>query len=100
VFDFDIGDMMLFEEQQHVMDNIVESPHELYILTGTPGSDKTFFVNNIARYFQYHNKIVILSATTGVIARRLSMLDTIIHTFQEIFVNDVWEAKFKDATIW
>jgi replicative DNA helicase len=100
VFHFDIGDMMLYEEQQHVMDNYVQSPQELYILAGTPGSAKTFFVNNIARYFQHHHKIVILSATTGVIARRLSMLNTIIHTFQEIFVNDVWEAKFKDATIW
>jgi predicted PilT family ATPase len=80
---------MLSEEQQHIMDNIVQSPQELYIFASTPGSDKTFFVNNIARYFQHHNKIVILSATTGVIARGLSMLDTITHTFQEIFVNDV-----------
>ena len=91
---------MLSEEQQHVMDNSVQSPQELYILAGTPGSDKTFFVKNIARYFQHHNKIVILLATTRVIARRLSMLDTVVHTFQEIFVNDVQEAKFKDATIW
>ena len=100
MFDIDIGDMMLSEEQQYVMNNIVQSPQELNILTNTPGSDKTFFVNNIARYLQHHNKIVILSATTGVIAHRLSMLNTIIHTFQEIFVNVVWEAKFKDATIW
>ena len=91
---------MLSKEQQHVMDNIVQSPQELYILTDTPGSDKTFFLNYIARYSQHHNKRVILSATTRVIARRLSMLEPMIHIFQEIFVNDVWEAKFKDATFW
>jgi hypothetical protein len=79
---------------------VVVSPEELYILTGSPESDKIFFVRYIAWYFQHHNKRVILSATTGVIACRLSMLDAIIHTFQEIFVNDVWEAKFKDAAIW
>ena len=82
------------------MDNIVQSPQKLYILTGAPGNDKTFFVNYIALYFQHHNKIAIISATTGVIARRLSMLESIIYIFQEFFLNDVWEAKFKDAAIW
>jgi hypothetical protein len=48
VFDIDIGEMVLSEEQQQVMDNIVQSPQELYILTGSPESDKTFLVRYIA----------------------------------------------------
>jgi hypothetical protein len=47
VLDIDIGDMMLSEEQ-HVMNNIVQSPQELNILTCTPGSDKIFFVKYIS----------------------------------------------------
>lgn len=44
MFDVDIGDMMHTEEQQHVIDNIVQNPQGLHILTGTPGSCKTLFV--------------------------------------------------------
>jgi ATP-dependent exoDNAse (exonuclease V) alpha subunit len=44
----------------------------LHVLTGTPGSGKTFFVKYLAQYFQTQNKIVLLSATTGAAALRLS----------------------------
>lgn len=56
VFDIDIANMILTEEQQHVMDNILQNSHRLHILTGTPGSGKTFFVKYIAQYFQKYNK--------------------------------------------
>ena len=47
VFDIDIVNMILTDEQQHVMDNILQNPHGLYILTGILGSGKTFFVKYI-----------------------------------------------------
>ena len=43
VFDIDIAYMVLTEEQQYVMDNILQNPHGLHILTCTPGSEKMFF---------------------------------------------------------
>jgi type II secretory ATPase GspE/PulE/Tfp pilus assembly ATPase PilB-like protein len=57
--------MVLTEEQQHIMDNILQNPHGLHILAGTPGSGKTFFVKYITQYFQKHDKKIILSATTA-----------------------------------
>ena len=80
VFDIDIANMILTEEQQHVMDNILQNSHRLHILTGTPGSGKTFFVKYIAQYFQKHNKKVTLSATTGAAVLRLSKSASTIHT--------------------
>ena len=40
VFDIDIANMVLIEEQQHVMDNIVQNSHGLHILPCTPRSEK------------------------------------------------------------
>ena len=64
VFNIDIADMVLTEEQQHVMDNILQNSHGLHILTSIPRSGKTFFVKYITQYFQKHDKKIILSATT------------------------------------
>ena len=51
VFDIDIADKVLTEEQQHVMDNIVQNSYALHILIGTPRSGKIFFVKYTAQLF-------------------------------------------------
>ena len=79
VFDIDIAEMVLTEEQQHVMDNILQTSHKLHILTDTQGSGKTFFVKYITQYFQKHDKIIILSATTGAATLKLSKSASIVH---------------------
>ena len=51
VFNIDIVNMILTDEQQHVMDNILQNPNGLHILTCTLGSGKIFFVKYITQYF-------------------------------------------------
>ena len=43
VFDMHISNMTLTNDQQYVLDNILQNHMGLYVLTGTSGSDKTFF---------------------------------------------------------
>ena len=52
VFDIHISDMTLTNEQQYVFDNVIQNHVGLHILTGTPGSGKTFFIKYLAQHFQ------------------------------------------------
>ena len=75
VFDIDIGDMVLIEEQQHVMDIIVQNPQTLHILLGSPGSCKTYIV----QYFRISNEMVVFLATTEATTLTLSRSASIVH---------------------
>ena len=76
--------MTLTPDQQRVFYVILQNPTGLYVLTGTPGSGKTFFVKYLAQYFQTQNKLVLLSATTGAAALRLSSTASTTHTLFRI----------------
>ena len=83
VFDIQLSDMMLIPDQ-HVFLAILQNPTGLHVLTGTPGSGKTFFVKYLAQYFQTQNKLVLLSATTSAAALRLSSTASTTHTLFRI----------------
>ena len=84
VFDIHISDMTLTNEQQHVLDNILQNPIGFHVLTGTPGSGKTFFVKYLAQHFQLLKKNVLICATTGAAALRLSPTALTAHTLFRI----------------
>jgi type II secretory ATPase GspE/PulE/Tfp pilus assembly ATPase PilB-like protein len=52
-FDINIVDIVLTEEQQHVINNIVINSQGLYILTNALGSGRTFLVNTLPNIFIY-----------------------------------------------
>ena len=84
VFGIQLSDMMLTPDQQRVLHVILQNPTGLHVLTGTPGSGKTFFVKYLAQYFQIQNKLVLLSATTGATALRMSSTASTAHTLFRI----------------
>jgi type II secretory ATPase GspE/PulE/Tfp pilus assembly ATPase PilB-like protein len=44
--------MMKFDnEQQHILDSVIENPHNLHIFTSTFSSGKTFFIKYITQHF-------------------------------------------------
>ena len=80
VFDIHVSNMILTNEQQHVLDNILQNPIGLHVLTSTPGSGKTFFVKYLAQHFQLLQKNILICATTGAAALRLSPTASTAHT--------------------
>jgi hypothetical protein len=76
--------MMLTPDQQRVFHVILQNPTGLHVLTGTPGSGKTFFVKYLAQHFQIQNKLVLLSATIGAAALRFSSNASTAHTLFRI----------------
>jgi hypothetical protein len=52
-FDINIVDIVLTEEQQHVINYIVINSQGPYILTNALGSGKTFFVNTLPNIFVF-----------------------------------------------
>jgi KaiC/GvpD/RAD55 family RecA-like ATPase len=59
-------DMTLIQEQEGILDSIMANPECFYVLTGTPGSGKIFFIKFITQYLQLKAKIVLLSRTMGL----------------------------------
>lgn len=51
----------------------------LHIITGVPGSGKTFLIKYLTTHFIGCNKNIILTASTGATATRLSSLAKIVH---------------------
>jgi Cdc6-like AAA superfamily ATPase len=84
VFYIQLSDMMLTSDQQRVFHAILQNPTGLHVLTGTPGSGKTFFVKYLAQHFQIQNKLVLLSATIGAAALRFSSNASTAHTLFRI----------------
>jgi DNA replication protein DnaC len=79
-FDIQISEMTLTQEQEGVLDSIMANPEGLHVLTGTPGSGKSFFIKYITQYLQLKGKTILLSGTTGATARRLSKTANTVHT--------------------
>jgi hypothetical protein len=70
----------LNDEQQAVFDAIRANPTGMHIISGCPGSGKTFLTKYIAHHFQSTGKHVLLCATTGAAATRLGPSATTVHT--------------------
>jgi ATP-dependent exoDNAse (exonuclease V) alpha subunit len=49
-------------------------------MSGTPGSGKTFFIRYLTEYYMLLKKKVILTATTGCVASRLSSKASTVHS--------------------
>jgi ATP-dependent exoDNAse (exonuclease V) alpha subunit len=84
VFYIKLSNMMLTPDQQRVFHVILQNPTGLHVLTGTPGSGKTFFVKYLAQYFQTQNKLVLLSTATSAAALRLSSTASTTHSLFRI----------------
>jgi ABC-type multidrug transport system ATPase subunit len=80
IFNTQMSVMTLTQEQERVLDFIMTNPKGLHVLTGTPGSGKSFFIKYIIQYLQSNNKTVLLSGTIGAAARRLSRIANTLHT--------------------
>ena len=76
--------MTLTNEQQYILDNILQNLVGLHVLSGTPGSGKTFFVKYMAQHFQLLQKNVLMCATTGAATWRLCPTTSTAHTFFHI----------------
>jgi ABC-type glutathione transport system ATPase component len=80
IFDIQISEMKLTQEQEDVLDSIMAHPKGLHVLIGTPGSGKSYFIKYIIQYLQLKGKTVLLSGTTGAATRRLSKTANMVHT--------------------
>ena len=80
IFDIQLSDMMLTQEQESVLDAIMANPKGLHVLTKTPGNGKSFFIKYIIPYLSVKGKTVLLSETMGAASRRLSRLANTVHT--------------------
>lgn len=69
----------LTKDQQKIYDNLLEKPGGLHIISGTPGSGKTFIIRYLIYNLTNQNKSIILTATTGATAMRIFRLARTAH---------------------
>jgi hypothetical protein len=79
-FAHDIANAVLTDEQQVVFNAIMAQPYGVHVISGCPGSGKTFLTKYITHHLQLQSKRVLLSATTGAAATRLGASATTAHT--------------------
>jgi hypothetical protein len=79
-----ILDMTLTEEQQVVLDAIVGCASGVHVIRGVPGAGKTLLAKKIAVAFQGAGKVVLLAASTGPAACRLSCRARTVHAAFQI----------------
>ena len=77
--DFDTAS--LNAEQASIVERITAASHGIHVISGVPGSGKTFLIKCIARAFTRSDKVVRVSATTGAAAARLGSFATTTHSF-------------------
>ena len=88
-----IGDVMFHDlpelstEQQAVVDDIVNSDEDWHFLTGCPGTGKTHTMKHISREYTRRGKNVIVCASTGAAALRLSSIAITAHSLFAINPN-------------
>lgn len=70
----------LEEDQLRAMRALLAAESGLHLITGGPGCGKTFLTKFLARAWCQGNKTVILTATTGAAATRLSRFATTVHS--------------------
>ena len=69
----------LTSDQNKICNKLLHVKNGLHIVTGTPGSGKTHLIRFLAYQYVKANKSVILTATTGAAATRLSSIATTVH---------------------
>ncbi|KAK9827574.1 hypothetical protein WJX74_011054 [Apatococcus lobatus] len=77
--DFDTA--TLTPEQDGIVAQLLSHPKGLHVISGVPGSGKSFLIKCIARAFTRGHKVVRISATTGAAASRLGTFATTAHSF-------------------
>ena len=64
--------LSLNQEQKSVFDAIAANPCGLHVVTGNPGTGKSFLIQYLHHYFHEQQKNVLLAASTGVAALKLA----------------------------
>lgn len=71
--------MILTGDQLEAWHNLQMHIRGLHFVTGPPGSGKTFFTTYIINEWRKQGKLVLLCATTGAAAIRMSPEATTVH---------------------
>ena len=75
-------------DQEKVINAIVSNPKGLHVLSGPPGSGKSLTTQIVTDKLRANNKIVVLTATTGCAAVRLSLYAGTVHSCFSLPVKD------------
>ena len=70
----------LLPQQQSAFDMITKADGGLFLLTGGPGSGKSFLTKKLAFHFRDQDKVVLLCGSTGAAAVRLSKYAGTVHS--------------------
>ena len=76
----DLRGVTLNADQEKVIRDLMESLSGLHCLSGPPGSGKSFTIKVLTDRLRAGHKIVVLTATTGCAAVRLSVFAQTAHT--------------------
>jgi ATP-dependent exoDNAse (exonuclease V) alpha subunit len=88
-FSFEMENVRLNDEQQHIFDNISNIGSGLYFIEGTPGNRKTFFIKYLTNHLiQKIEKKILLCAPIGAAATRLSSNTSTIHGQFKLPIKD------------
>jgi hypothetical protein len=79
-FQLPAGGGALLEEQQRVFDAVTAMQGGFVLLTGGPGSGKTYLTKRLALHFRQKERKVLFSASTGAAAMRLSRFASTNHS--------------------
>lgn len=71
---------LLTPDQLHVFNNLKFAKSGLHVLTGPPGTGKTFFISFLKIFWESKGRVVLLTTTTGIVALRLHNSARIVHT--------------------
>lgn len=73
-------DADLTDDQQRAKDKVTNATHGMFVITGGAGTGKTWLTRAIAAHFVQQGHGVVLSATTGAAATRLSSAANTVHS--------------------
>ncbi|MCO5577392.1 hypothetical protein L7F22_031224 [Adiantum nelumboides] len=74
-----VADSTLTHEQKNIYDRLLNATSGLHIVTGTPGSRKTHLIKCLTYGYVKQDRSVILAASIGAAATRLSSIASTVH---------------------
>ena len=75
----ELGNAQLADEQSIIFETVLKDSIGMHIISGTPRSGKSFLIRYLSYHFISTNKTVLITASTGTAATRLSSIASTVH---------------------
>ena len=94
-----ISTSMLTTDQLSVFERLKVKDNGVHMVTGSPGTGKSFLISLLKQFWEKRGKTVLLTATTGVAAIRLDPLATTVHQAFKIPIKGALQPLHRSSSV-